>query len=40
MNGIKIINRHKRGLVNAMGSMYKYLFGTLDQDDKEELEEK
>lgn len=40
INGIQIVRRSKRGLVNAMGTVYKYLFGTLDNDDKEELEDK
>lgn len=39
MNGIKIAKRSKRGLVNFMGTVYKYLFGTLDQADREELEQ-
>lgn len=38
MNGIRIIKRNKRGLINFMGKFYKYLFGTLDQEDKAELE--
>lgn len=40
MNGIRIIKRNKRGLINIIGTAYKYLFGTLDQNDKEELEQK
>lgn len=40
MNGIKIAQRNKRGLANFVGTFYKYLFGTLDQQDREELESK
>lgn len=40
MNGIRIAKRSKRGLANFMESFYKYLFGTLDQEDKEELQQK
>jgi len=40
MNGIRIAKRNKRGLINFMGTFYKYLFGTLDQEDKAELESK
>jgi len=39
MNGLRIVRRTKRGLVNFMGTIYKYLFGTLDQEDKEELQQ-
>jgi hypothetical protein len=39
MNGIRIAKRSKRGLANFMGTIYKYLFGTLDQEDKEELQQ-
>jgi len=39
MNGIRIVKRSKRGLVNLMGTIYKYLFGTLDQENKEELQQ-
>jgi len=39
MNGLKIVRRHKRGLANFVGTAYKYLFGILDNNDKEELEE-
>lgn len=34
------VRRNKRGLANFVGTAYKYLFGTLDNNDKEELEEK
>jgi len=40
MNELKIVRRNKRGLANFVGTAYKYLFGTLDNNDKEELEEK
>ncbi|OIC16910.1 hypothetical protein A7M48_19895 [Acinetobacter baumannii] len=40
INGLRIISRSKRGLLNVVGKAYKYLFGTLDEDDREELEEK
>jgi len=40
MNGLKIVRRNKRGLANFVRTAYKYLFGTLDNNDKEELEEK
>lgn len=40
INGLRIISRSKRGLLNVVGKAYKYLFGALDEDDREELEEK
>jgi len=40
INGLRIISRSKRGLLNVVGKAYKYLFGTLDEDDRGELEEK
>jgi len=40
INGITIAKRSKRGLLNIVGTVYKYLFGTLDQDDKDEMEQK
>jgi len=40
MNGLKIIRKNKRGLANFVGTAYKYLFGKLDNNDKEELEGK
>jgi len=40
MNGLKIVRRNKRGLANFVGTAYKYLFGTLDNNDKEELKRK
>jgi len=40
MNGLKIIRKNKRGLANFVGTAYKYLFGKLDYNDKEELEGK
>jgi len=40
INGITIAKRSKRGLFNIVGTVYKYLFGTLDQDDKDEMEQK
>jgi len=39
-NNQKIVRRNKLGLANFVGTAYKYLFGTLDNNDKEELEEK
>jgi len=36
MNGLKIVRRNKRGLANFEGTAYKYIFGTLDNNDKEE----
>jgi len=39
INGITIAKRSKRGLFN-IGTVYKYLFETLDQDDKDEMEQK
>jgi len=40
INGITIAKRSKRGLFNIAGTVYKNLFGTLDQDDKDEMEHK
>jgi len=40
INGLKIVRRNKRGLAFFVGTAYKYLFVTLDNNDKEELEEK
>jgi len=40
INGITIAKRSKRGLFNIVGTVYKYLFGTLDQDDKDDMEQK
>jgi len=40
INGITIAKRSKRGLFNIVGTVYKYLFRTLDQDDKYEMEQK
>jgi len=40
MNGLKIVRRNKRGLANFVGTACKYLYGTLDNNDQEELEEK
>jgi len=40
INGLKIVRRNKSGLANFIRTAYKYLFGTLDNNDKEELEEK
>lgn len=31
-------SRRKRGLINGIGDVSKYLFGTLDEDDKQELD--
>lgn len=39
MNGIHITKRIKRGLFNFVGSTYKYLFGTLDEDDRQNIEQ-
>jgi len=40
INGLRIISRSKSGILNVVGKAYKYLFGTLDEDDREELDEK
>jgi len=40
MNGIRLAKRNKRGLINFVGTFYKYLFGTFNQEDKVELETK
>jgi len=40
INGIKIAKRSKRGLFNIIGSVFKYLFRALDQDDKDEMKQK
>jgi len=40
INGLRIISRSKRGIFNVVGKAYKYLFGTLDEDNREEPEEK
>jgi len=40
INGITIAKHSKRGVFNILGTVYKYLFGTLDQDDKNEMEQK
>lgn len=36
LNGLTLHgeSRQKRGLINAVGSMFKFLFGTLDDDDR------
>jgi len=39
MNGIRLTKRNKRGLFNFVGSTYKYLFGTLDEDDRQHIEQ-
>lgn len=31
------IHRHKRGLINFVGKTSKWLFGTMDEDDKQEI---
>lgn len=31
------LNRRKRGIINGVGSIYKWLFGLMDNDDKEEI---
>uniref|UniRef100_A0A034WTS5 Retrovirus-related Env polyprotein from copia-like transposable element 17.6 n=1 Tax=Bactrocera dorsalis TaxID=27457 RepID=A0A034WTS5_BACDO len=31
-------DRNKRGLVNAIGSMSKWLFGTMDEDDRQNIQ--
>jgi len=33
-------SRQKRGLINFLGTAHQYLFGTLTEDDKNELEDK
>lgn len=40
LNGINLRqgNRQKRGLFNKIGSAYKYLFGTLDDNDRVEIQ--
>lgn len=40
LNGITLHqgNRQKRGLLNVVGSAYKYLFGTLDENDRVEFQ--
>lgn len=40
LNGITIHqqNRQKRGLLNIVGSAFKYLFGTLDENDRVEIQ--
>lgn len=40
LNGITIHqeNRQKRGLLNIVGTAYKYLFGTLDENDRVEIQ--
>jgi len=40
INGITIAKRSKRGLFNIVGKVYKYLLGTLDQEDKDKMEQK
>jgi len=40
IKGITIAKRSKRGLFNIVGTVYKNLFGTLDQDDKDGMEQK
>lgn len=40
IEGLKLHNRNKRGIFNFVGTTYKYLFGILNEDDKEELEQK
>jgi len=40
MNGIRLAKRNKRGLFNFVRTFYKYVFGTLNQEDKVELETK
>lgn len=39
-NGLRIIQRSKRGLLNVVRKAYKYLFGTLYEDYRNELQEK
>lgn len=40
LNGITLqkTNRQKRRLINIIGSAYKYLFGTLDNNDRTKIE--
>jgi len=39
MSGIRLTKRNKRGLFNFVGSAHKYLFGTLDEDDRQQIEQ-
>jgi len=38
--GITLKHRNKRGLINIVGSGFKYLFGTLDENDRVEIQKK
>jgi len=40
INVLRIISRSKRGLLNTVEKAYLYLLCTLDEDDREELEER
>jgi len=40
IKGITSSSRQKRGLINFLGTAHKYLFVTLTEDDKKELEDK
>lgn len=37
LKSITPINRQKRGLINIVGNAYKYLFGTMDNTDQEDI---
>jgi len=38
--GIALRHRNKRGLINIVGSVFKYLFGTLDENDRVDIQRK
>lgn len=38
MKGLYLANRYKRGLFNILGSVYKFLFSTLNDTDREKVQ--
>jgi len=38
LTGINLQHGNKRGIINIVGLVFKYLFGTLDENDRAEIQ--